>query len=136
MKLDNKFLLSKTPEVSKIDKTLANDLMNFMKRKNALGLAANQVGLNCRLFVMNVNVPRRCFNPRIVEFLPNNINTSIKEGCLSYPNNYILKPRYLDIIVEYINQEGKLIEATLYGLEAICFQHELDHLNGIEWIKE
>lgn len=137
MKFDSKYLLRYIPTIEEfpVNKKLANDMMNFMRRKKGLGLAANQVGIPYRLFVMEVNAPRRCFNPKIIEYLPNRINTSEREGCLSYPGEFLIKPRYLDIFVEYINQEGNRIEVEMNGLEAICFQHELDHLNGVEWNK-
>jgi peptide deformylase len=138
MKFDRTYLLRHCPsEGTPVDKEVANKMMAFMRRHKGCGLAANQVGLPYRLFVMHVKdrPPRRCFNPRIVDALPNRLNKTIQEGCLSYPDIFKIVPRYTDIFVEYTNQEGKLIEAEMNGLEAICFQHELDHLNGIEWEK-
>lgn len=133
VKLDNKYLLTKIPEFEGIpNKELATSMMEFVRRKKALGLAANQVGHNYRLFVMDVTVPRRCFNPKIISYL-GSINMEYKEGCLSYPNIFLLKPRALSISVSYTNQNNKLVVTTLTNLEAICFQHELDHLNGINW---
>lgn len=116
------------------DKILANQLMLFMQRRKALGLAANQVGINKRLFVMNVVSPRRCFNPEILS-KGSEVNTSYREGCLSYPKKFTIKPRSLVINVRYMNQNGDTIETIMKNLEAICFQHELDHLNGIEWLE-
>jgi peptide deformylase len=107
-------------------------MMRFMERRKGIGLAANQVGETDRLFVMNVKVPRRCFNPKILE--SSSVIAPSKEGCLSYPKMLQLKNRSRNIIVEYTNQEGNLIEAELFDLEAFVYQHELDHLNGIKWI--
>ena len=133
MKLTDKYLLTIIPESTNIDKDLANRMMRFMERHKGLGLAANQVGEMTRLFVMNVSVPRRCFNPKILE--QSKATYKCVEGCLSYPKKIQSKDRSAYIVVEYTNQEGNRIEADLHNLEAVVFAHELDHLNGIQWIK-
>lgn len=134
MKLSSKLLLTKIEPTTKINKKLANDMMSFVRRKKAYGLAANQIGENIRLFVMDVNQPRRCFNPTILS-RSNVVNKDMREGCLSYPGKFIIKPRSTCIRVAYTNQEGNLIQAVLQDEEAICYQHELDHLDGLDWEK-
>lgn len=133
LSLDNRQYLTTVCEpYDTPDKVLADKLMFFMQRRRALGLAANQVGVNKRLFVMYVDTPRRCFNPEILE-MGEVINKTYREGCLSYPKEYVVKPRSLVIKARYMNQSGATIETMMKNEEAICFQHELDHLNGIEW---
>lgn len=136
MKIDSKFLTVAIPEIPfgsvEPNKELANRMMEFMRRKKGLGLAANQVGYLYRLFVMDINVPRRCFNPRIIQSF-DVVNKNYYEGCLSYPGKKLLKPRSIFIAVEYTDQNKKKVTDMLHGLEAICYQHELDHLNGIVW---
>jgi peptide deformylase len=136
MKYDNTYLFRYIPTIVELplNKKLANDMMSFMRRHKGLGLAANQVGIPYRLFVMDVNAPRRCFNPKI-NYSANIENTKEIEGCLSYPGIFQLKPRATWIEAEYTDQNGKQVIVNLFGLEAICYQHELDHLNGVEWNK-
>jgi peptide deformylase len=136
MQINNTYLLSKIepiPEGQSLDKDLANRMMQYMHRKKAIGLAANQIGYNYRLFVMDVVVPRRCFNPEILDTFSPIENISYNEGCLSYPGQFIVKSRYGKILVGYTNQNGIRVEEKIQGLEAICFQHELDHLEGKQW---
>lgn len=134
MKLTNIHLLTNLPESSNIDKDLANRMMSFLHRRKALGLAANQVGYTDRLFVMDVNVPRRCWNPKIL-WEANLINTQYMEGCLSYPKQRLIKPRSTFILASYLDQNARQIEVELFAEEAICYAHELDHLNGVHWLK-
>ncbi len=133
MKLTNTHLLTNLPESSNIDKDLANRMMSFIHRRKASGLAANQVGYTDRLFVMDVNVPRRCWNPKILWYSPL-LNQKYMEGCLSYPKKRLIKPRSTWILASYTDQNMKEIEVELFAEEAICFSHELDHLNGVQWI--
>ena len=53
------------------------------------------------------------------------------EGCLSFPEVNIQVPRHHKIKAKWTNEKGNVIEDTLVGYDAVCFQHELDHLNGI-----
>jgi peptide deformylase len=74
-------------------------------------------------------VPFAVFNPRIVE-----ASTEIvldQEGCLSYPGLFLTVKRPSWIVAEYQNSRGDIIEARFEGYLAKCFQHELDHLDGI-----
>jgi len=70
-----------------------------------------------------------CFNPRIISY--GKQIAQVEEGCLSFPNETMVIKRPAEIEVEYHNHKGDLIQARLWGLNAICFQHELDHLDGI-----
>lgn len=112
------------------NKTLAQELLTFMRENNGIGLAAPQVGISKRMFVMEVsNRERICINPEIVE--ASDVLTEFEEGCLSFPGDQCTIKRPDTIIVRYQDAEGIWIEDNLVGLEARCFQHELDHLDGI-----
>lgn len=113
------------------NEVLANELVNFMNKKKALGLAANQVGQNVRLFVMRTGSGTilRCFNPSIIGH--NEHYQIAVEGCLSFPGEFVDVPRLSGIKVNYCNAKGEEIERELFGLDARVFQHELDHLNGV-----
>lgn len=109
----------------------ANELYKFMRKKKAIGLAANQVGKNIRLFVMQTPEGRRrnCFNPDILGVSEEKITG--EEGCLSFPGIYLSIERAKSIKVEYYDHAGNRVEEVLGGLAARCFMHEYDHLNGI-----
>lgn len=111
---------------------IANLMFECMLRHNGIGLAANQVGLAINMFIMDVINPRIIFNPKILSFEG---KIFIEEGCLSFPNKKINIERSASIEVEYQKLDNKKINETLYGLEARCFLHEYDHLNGIVFTK-
>ena len=95
-----------------------------------MGLAAPQVGLSKRLFVMDVGGQiRTCFNPEIVWASPE--QTEMVEGCLSFAGRSCIISRPVAISVRYQNYRGDWYTERLDGLMARCFQHELDHLDGI-----
>lgn len=105
-------------------------LLNILAgHQNGAGLAANQVGMNKRVCVINVQRPIVLINPRITgkfgKFL-------YKEGCLSFPGDYIITERFTDIAVKADNHSNMLYFSTKDdALECVCVQHEIDHLNGI-----
>ena len=113
---------------------LAIKMLEFMKQSNGIGLAAPQLGIGCRLFVMQTkfgvgDVAMFCFNPEIVN---SGVTTAtIEEGCLSFPGEQVKVTRPAFIEVKYHNHRGERLEAKLWGLPSIVYQHELDHLNGI-----
>jgi len=109
---------------------LAQQLYQTMRQESGIGLAANQVGIDARLFVMFVD--RRvyhCFNPEIIT--ASEQCSTQNEGCLSFPKEFISIARPERILVKYQDAYGNQNECWLLGLAARCFQHELDHLNGI-----
>jgi len=117
---------------------LEKAMCEFMIQEGGIGLAANQIGLSKRVFVMGSNkiegfpTPFALFNPEILE--ASEEQSLDKEGCLSYPDLWINVKRPAVIKVRYQNSKGDVIEAGMSGLIARCFQHELDHLNGICFI--
>lgn len=109
---------------------LAQRMIRFMQQQRAIGLAAPQIGQSLRLFVMQVQGRIRvCFNPEIVE--SSTVLSEFKEGCLSFPGESCTIKRSDTIIVRYQDAQGDWAEDNLVGLEARCFQHELDHLEGV-----
>jgi len=109
---------------------LAHDLLKLMSEENGIGLAANQCGVPKRLFVMNINDRiYHCFNPEIIEFGKEKV--ILDEGCLSFSNARCSVSRFYSIKVKYYSAHGKETVQWLAGLAARCFQHELDHLNGL-----
>ena len=110
-------------------------MIDFMSKNKGIGLAANQIGLSKRVFVMGSNniegfpLPFAVFNPKIIE---SSQELCIdQEGCLSYPGLWLNVKRPERIVVEYQTSKGDIITAEMSGLIARCFQHELDHLDGV-----
>ena len=101
------------------------------KRKDGIGLAANQVGIDAQVAIVNVREPLVLINPKIVS-KENPID--YYEGCLSYPGKGISTQRYRDIVVSTENEQGELVfggsDEELDVLESVCVQHEIDHLMG------
>ena len=109
---------------------LAQELFKLMVKENGIGLAANQAGISKRVFVMSVNKKAyHCFNPEITKYGIEEI--SYNEGCLSFPNQRCDIIRCDKILVKYYNAYGIETNEWLDGLASRCFQHELDHLNGL-----
>ena len=109
---------------------LAHSMIQTMIREGGIGLAANQVGYNRRLFVMYVDGEFfHCFDPEIVSASEEIIIS--KEGCLSFPGEICEILRHKIIQTKFANASGHFQQREFKGLAARCFQHELDHLNGI-----
>ncbi len=107
-------------------------MIQIMKTFNGIGLAGNQVGLLKRVFVLKLKnnlSPFALFNPKVVSESAN-IQDS-EEGCLSFPNLWLGVKRSKEIDVEYLDKSGKQCKIKLTGIDARCFLHELDHLNGV-----
>lgn len=101
------------------------------KSKSGVGLAANQIGIQQRVCFINVKKPILLVNPRIVSKFD---KFSYKEGCLSFPGDYIMTERYKNIMVEADNHKNLLVfsaDTSEDMLECACVQHEIDHLDGI-----
>lgn len=108
------------------------ELRKFMRRNSGMGIAAPQVGHSDRIFIIqngHTAKPRFCINPKVIQ--ESDEDNWIKEGCLSFPNLYLKVNRVKEIVVSYYTPDGENVVETLDGVESICFQHELDHLNGV-----
>ena len=109
-------------------------LHELRESENGIGLAANQIGINKRVCVVNVKEPLVLINPKIVE--KSKEQFIFPEGCLSFPDSKIKTIRHESIVVEADNHQGKLsFSANSKNIddafECVCVQHEIDHLNGI-----
>ena len=108
---------------------LIKNLAKTMIENNGIGLAAPQIGLLKRVFVMgNEQKLYACINPEIIEGENEYMDT---EGCLSFPNLWLKVKRHEKIKVRYYNALGEEIITELSGLIARVFQHERDHLDGV-----
>ncbi len=123
-----------TPEIH----TIATKMLAKMYVKNGIGLAAPQVGINKRMFVLDVSpdgtAPMVFINP-VVEGHGDIIKS--KEGCLSLPGLLVEVNRFTNVKVEYTNLSGEQKSIDVTGILAKCIQHENDHLNGVmcfDWL--
>ncbi len=129
---DPRLKLQSTP-VEKIDdelRELISDMFEIMHTHDGIGLAAVQIGVMKRLFVMEVKRNKRivAINPEIVEFSKDTVVDS--EGCLSLPGISAEVVRSKRVTLKYTDIDGneKILNAS--GLLAVCIQHEFDHLDG------
>lgn len=110
---------------------LARDMAETMYEAPGIGLAATQVDVHKRVIVIDISETRdqlfTLINPEIVESDGQQV---CEEGCLSVPGIYDKVERAENVVVRYLDLEGreKTIEAD--GLLAVCLQHEIDHLDG------
>lgn len=114
---------------------LEAEMISFMRENHGIGLAANQIGIAKRVFVMGSDSiegfpePFALFNPVILE-ASEEVDLA-KEGCLSYPGLWLSIKRPKVIKVQYQDSLGNTHEVGMSGYIARCFQHEYDHLNGV-----
>ena len=113
---------------------LAQKMFKLMKDERGIGLAGPQCGVPLRIFVMYIERNRYvCINPAIIKTHGDKVIE--REGCLSFPGEEYNIPRFPEIYVKYQTISGRVIHETMTGIKARCFQHELDHLNGITFHK-
>jgi peptide deformylase len=119
-------------EVNQEIKDLIQNMYITMYKNEGVGLSAIQVGIPKRLFIMdtsNSGDRRRAFiNPEITKWEGEH---RWREGCLSFPNVFAYVKRAEKVSVRAMNEAGEVFELDLQGVDAVCFQHELDHLNGV-----
>ena len=151
LKQDNPLIQKKLKEVT-VEEGLeiATKLFQILnERGDGIGLAANQVGIDAQVAVVNVREPLVLINPKIVS---KEVEIPYYEGCLSYPGKGVHTKRYRDIIVSTAQSESGWYfsgaEENSDGksgwdkgnmkqdqenriLESVCIQHEIDHLNGV-----
>jgi peptide deformylase len=123
-----------TPEI----RALASDMFDTMYAANGLGLAANQVGVLQRLYVVDCGTedtgpkPMVLINPELTPLTEEQYEST--EGCLSIPGVYEKVPRFRKVRVTYRDLDfvERAVEAELErdGILTACLQHEFDHLNG------
>lgn len=117
---------------------LIHDMYETLYNSNGIGLAANQVGYNINLFIMDITKDRKnqhvFINPIILEFSEEKVIK--EEGCLSYPDHYKQKERSKSIFITYLDRFGKQQAQRFKQTEAIVIQHEIDHLLGKSFLGE
>jgi peptide deformylase len=152
LKEDNPVINKKLKEVSLEEgNKIATELFQILtERKDGIGLAANQVGIDASVAVVNIREPIILINPTIVKQWD---EVPYYEGCLSYKGKGINTKRYKNIIITTEQEESELYfsgaenpsdgkgsweressdkqETELRLLETVCIQHEIDHLNGM-----
>ena len=149
---NNPLINKKAKEVSVEEGlAIAEELFQILnKRGDGIGLAANQVGIDAQVAVVNVSEPLVLINPK---YIKKEVEIMYGEGCLSYPGQAIRTKRYRDVIIKTAQSESgwyfsgaeipadesrgsweverKKKDSDLRLLESVCVQHEIDHLNGI-----
>jgi peptide deformylase len=116
---------------------LEAEMIEMMQAFNGIGLAANQVGLLKRVFVIKLkaaDTPFAMFNPKLITQSTN--EQQGEEGCLSFPGLWLDIKRPHSIEAEYLDKDGKECKISLSGIDARCFLHELEHLDGIVFTKK
>jgi peptide deformylase len=116
-----------------------SDMIKLMLDERGMGLAANQIGITKRFFAIGHD-SFDTFQKHAIIWNPQVINSSEEkvidiEGCLSFKNVFVKVERPKVIEVQYETTQGKTRFAKLDGMESKCFQHELDHLDGITFNK-
>jgi peptide deformylase len=109
---------------------LVRAMSKFMTDNGGVGLAAPQLGIKKRIFIMGNFIKLvACINPKIVSLADDRKNDL--EGCLSFPDLFMRVKRPTSAVVQYYTVSGELIERELTGLECRVFLHEYDHLIGV-----
>ena len=114
---------------------LSKVLIDNMIHHNGIGISANQIGIWERAFAMVRDLENNevmvCFNPRIVKSYSEEVE--MEEGCLSYPELFLKIKRPDKIVVKYEDEDKKTHKLKLQGLSSRVFQHEYDHMEGIDF---
>lgn len=112
-------------------RTLVKDMLDTMYAEEGIGLAATQVNRHIRLLVMDLseerNQPLVFINPTVVEADGHQL---YEEACLSVPGAKAEVERAQHVIVKALNEQGEEFTWEAQGLQAVCLQHEMDHLVG------
>ena len=138
-KKEEKFLRKKTEDFEfKLSRKEIGELILKMKHTMrdaaGIGLSANQIGLEWKIFVAEVpdtqgsHKSYAIFNPQIEKFSRGKVG--LEEGCLSIPGVYGTTPRYEKVVLQAQDKNGKKVKIKAWGLLAHIFQHETDHLAG------
>ena len=117
---------------------LMDDMLETMYDAPGIGLAAPQVGVSQRVIVMDIGdeetgpKPIKMANPEIV--WESDFVNSYEEGCLSFPEQYASVDRPAEVKIKYLDEAGEEQEISADGLMATCVQHEIDHLDGVNFV--
>tara|TARA_Y100000114_G_scaffold44652_1_gene40297 strand:+ start:671 stop:1111 length:441 start_codon:yes stop_codon:yes gene_type:complete len=114
---------------------LAQTLVESMLHHRGVGLSANQIGINERAFAMVSDIETMqvivVFNPKIIKEYTK--KETMEEGCLSYPETFLQIERPYGIVVKFEDEDKKVHKIKMEGLMARIFQHEYDHMEGINF---
>ena len=114
---------------------LSRVLIDNMIYHEGIGISANQIGIWERAFAMVRDIENNevmvCFNPRIIKSYSEEVE--MEEGCLSYPELFLKVKRPDKIVVKYEDEDKKTHKIKLEGLASRVFQHEYDHMEGIDF---
>lgn len=110
---------------------LKKQMVDFMIKKSGIGLSANQIGMNRKLFVMGDSISNStmCINPQILQYTEETVHD--KEGCLSFPDVWVSVKRPKEILVTHWNENLEQVTEKVSGYSARVYLHEMDHLLGI-----
>lgn len=117
-------------------KILLESMWETMNANNGIGLAANQVGLQFRMFTMRGPTDEKIFmvNPTITR--RSMVAAMLREGCLSAPGEFVvLSERAAWVEVEFQDEAGILQKSVFQGIHAVCVQHEIGHLDGLSHLQ-
>jgi len=137
----NPLLKTVSAPVEEVDdnlRSLMDDMLDTMYAAPGIGLAAVQVGRPIRLLVMDVSEEDQEKNPQyfvnpVITWTSDELAT-YNEGCLSVPEQYADIDRPAECKISYLDYHGTEHNIHATGIFATCFQHEMDHLNGIVFI--
>lgn len=131
----NNILSQKCENIQNISdsiRTIGKRMIQLVRSKEALGLAAPQIGLSIRMFVarksVSVHTPIVFINPHM-QIMDEEMIMDI-EGCLSIPDKYFLVNRYKSVKISALNHKGEKFVADATDFWARVLQHEFDHLEG------
>ena len=120
-------------DFSKLE-SLLNDMFDTMYEENGIGLAANQVGFDMNLFIIDISGIEEDEKTRVFingEIINSEGESWFEEGCLSIPDIRLNVKRPDIIKFKYQDEKGQEFEEEFDGLLARAIQHEVDHLNGV-----
>jgi len=112
---------------------ILEDMFETMDAAGGIGLSANQVGLDLRLFVIKLTKGEETMRIALInpELSGRSGSMTEEEGCLSFPGLFVRVKRFSRVKMRALNEKGQPIELNAEGLFAKALQHELDHLDGI-----
>jgi peptide deformylase len=118
-------------------KQIEKEMIELMIAEGGIGLSANQVALDAQIFVIKPYLlenkePFAVINPVILRVTED--TDASPEGCLSHPLLFLNVKRPRGLVAKYLDTDAKECTIELYDIDARCFLHEYDHLQGIEFV--